>query len=326
MSVNDVLVLAEATPDAIATISHELLGAARQLSASSGGDVVALLLGHDIARCGAELNAADRIIAIEDPLLAHFTPAPYLAVLQSVVSSEQPRAVLIGTTTVGLDVAPLLASRLQAPLLKNCQQLSLTESDLLATCNLCGGKLLSNVTVTRSPAVVLVLPGAFHPADGPGRGQLQVQPVPVSLDEGAIRFEEMICPAAGDVDITQEECLVAIGRGIQNQDNIELAEELAAALGGQVAGSRPVIDQGWLPVTRQVGKSGMIVKPKLYLALGISGAPEHQEGMKDAELIIAVNTDRGAPIFDIAHYGTDLDLLDVLPVLTEAVKAAHGVA
>jgi electron transfer flavoprotein alpha subunit len=123
------------------------------------------------------------------------------------------------------------------------------------------------------------------------------------------------------VDVTQQDVLVSVGRGIQTQDNISLAEELAAALGGAVSASRPVIDQGWLPLTRQVGKSGATVKPKLYLAAGISGAPEHVEGMKGAALIVAVNTDPQAPIFSIAHYGYAGDVLEFLPALTAAVKA-----
>jgi electron transfer flavoprotein alpha subunit len=126
------------------------------------------------------------------------------------------------------------------------------------------------------------------------------------------------------VDITQQAVLVGVGRGIQQQDNVGLAEELAQALGGAVCASRPVVDQGWLPTTRQVGKSGMTVKPKAYLALGISGAPEHQEGMKGSDLIIAVNTDAKAPIFDVAHYGVEVDVLDLLPALVEAVQARKG--
>ena len=131
-------------------------------------------------------------------------------------------------------------------------------------------------------------------------------------------------PEAGDIDITQQDILVAVGRGIQQQDNVELAEELAQALGGAVCASRPVVDQGWLPATRQVGKSGMTVKPKLYLALGISGAPEHQEGMKGADLIVAVNTDAKAPIFDFAHFGAEVDALDLLPALVAEISSRKG--
>ncbi len=144
------------------------------------------------------------------------------------------------------------------------------------------------------------------------------------LTAGAVAFDDWVLPEAGDVDITQHDLLVAVGRGIQQKDNLELAEELAQALGGAVCASRPVVDHGWLPPTRQVGKSGMTVKPKLYLALGISGAPEHQEGMKGAELIIAVNTDSKAPIFDVAHFGAEVDVLELLPALTQAIQAKKG--
>jgi len=146
----------------------------------------------------------------------------------------------------------------------------------------------------------------------------------VSLPPAKVTFKKFIEPKSGDVDITKQDVLVSVGRGIQSQDNIALAEELADALGGAVCGSRPVIDQGWLSLTRQVGKSGMIVKPKAYLALGISGAPEHWEGMQNSALIIAVNTDAKAPIFDGAHYGVVADLLDIMPALTEKIKAKKG--
>jgi electron transfer flavoprotein alpha subunit len=139
-----------------------------------------------------------------------------------------------------------------------------------------------------------------------------------------VTFKKYIEPEAGDVDITQKDVLVAVGRGIGGQENLELAEELAAALDGAVCGSRPVIDQGWLPLSRQVGKSGLSVKPKLYIAAGISGAPEHVEGIKGSELIIAINSDARAPIFNVAHYGIVGDALDLLPALTEQVRAAKG--
>jgi electron transfer flavoprotein alpha subunit len=146
----------------------------------------------------------------------------------------------------------------------------------------------------------------------------------VPLDDLKVGFVKWIEPAGGDVDITQQAILVSIGRGIGGAENIELAEELAAALGGAVSASRPVTDAGWLPKTRQVGKSGLTVKPKVYLALGISGAPEHLEGMRNSELIIAINTDPKAPIFDVAHYGATCDMLDLMPALTEAVRARQA--
>jgi len=146
-------------------------------------------------------------------------------------------------------------------------------------------------------------------------------PVPVGLDTVRTRFRQYIEPPAGDVDIGKQPVLVSVGRGIQNKDNIAMAEALARAMGGVVSGSRPVIDQGWLPTTRLVGKSGKQVKPKLYLALGISGAPEHAEGMRDAEFIVAINRDEKAPIYGFAHVGAAVDVLELVPALTEKVKA-----
>jgi electron transfer flavoprotein alpha subunit len=143
-----------------------------------------------------------------------------------------------------------------------------------------------------------------------------------TLDNLRVSLNQYIEPDTSDVDIAKEKMLVSVGRGIQNKDNIEIANELAAALGCVVSSSRPVVDQGWMPTTRLVGKSGKKVKPKIYLALGISGAPEHVEGMGESEVIIAVNTDQNAPIFNIAKYGTTVDLFDLVPILTEKVKQA----
>lgn len=319
MSASDILVLAETKGEGIAEITFELLGAARQLAAATGGDVVALLLGQGVAGRAGALGAADRIVVIEDPQLAGFAPGPFAAVLQSVIGSETPRAVLIGSTTVGLDVAPLVGAKMAKPVLSGCQKIALEGETLVATCSFCGGKMLADVEVKDAPGLFLVLSGSFQAAAGGGRAEVESKPSPVPLEPGAITFEEMVLPDTTDVDITQQDVLVAVGRGIQQEDNMEAAEELAKALGGELAASRPIIDQGWLPPTRQVGKSGMTVKPKCFIALGISGAPEHVEGMKDADLIIAVNTDPNAPIFDVAHYGVEGDLMDVAPAITEAL-------
>ena len=169
-------------------------------------------------------------------------------------------------------------------------------------------------------AVLTVIPGSV--SGDAGRGQAgAVESVAAAASPGRMTFRTMIRPEAGGVDITKEEILVSVGRGIENQENIELVEELATAIGGTISASRPIIDSGWLPKVRQVGKSGLTVKPKLYLAIGISGTPAHIQGMKDAELIVAVNTDANAPIFDVADYGICGDLFDVVPALTECAKA-----
>jgi electron transfer flavoprotein alpha subunit len=190
---------------------------------------------------------------------------------------------------------------------------------------ICGGKIMAEGDLPGPTALVTVVPGGYKADQGqssqaPAITQIDVQ----GLEPLRVALIGYIEPESGDVDIAKEPVLVSVGRGIQNQDNISLAEDLAQALGGVVSGSRPVIDQGWLATSRLVGKSGKHVKPKIYLALGISGAPEHAEAITDSNTIIAINTDPAAPIFNIAKYGAEIDLFDLVEVLTAQVKAAKG--
>jgi len=169
------------------------------------------------------------------------------------------------------------------------------------------------------------VPGGFKADQGRGAQPPEIVSVAAPALEGLrVEVKAYVEPATGDVDVARERVLVSVGRGIQNQDNVELAKELARALGGEVSASRPVVDQGWLPPTRLVGRSGKRVKPTVYLALGISGAPEHVEAIGDAECIIAVNTDSAAPIFDLARYGAQVDAVDLMPALTESIRRARG--
>jgi electron transfer flavoprotein alpha subunit len=231
----------------------------------------------------------------------------------------------MGSTSVGLDLLSLLSARTGKPCLDSCTKLEIRDGRVFATSQIYGGKLFAEVAVPDATTLIAVVPGSFPKPEGSATGRPEVREIPLAaaLPEVRTRFHKLIEPPPGDVDITKVPVLVAVGRGIQNADNLTMAEELAEALGGAVCASRPVIDQGWLPLTRQVGKSGMTVKPKLYLAFGISGAPEHWEGMKNSELIVAVNTDPKAPIFAGAHYGAAVDALDLIPLLTEMVRKAN---
>jgi electron transfer flavoprotein alpha subunit len=260
------------------------------------------------------------VIAIDPAEGTNLSPGLTMAALESVVEEEKPRVVLMGSTSAGLDLGPALAARHAWPTVAGCKAFSAEGDALKVTASFCGGKMLADVQVTSAPAVLLVPPGSFPAAAASGDGVVETKPCPspASVD---IQFEEMLLPEAGDVDITQQDVLLAVGRGIQQEDNLEIVEELGEILGAPLCASRPVIDQGWLPTTRQVGKSGMIVKPKCYFALGVSGAPEHVEGMADSELIIAVNTDPDAPVFEVAHFGVVGDLLDVVPAITEALRS-----
>lgn len=318
----NIWVLAEQWRGQLAEVTYELVTLGRELADQLGVPLQAVLLGHKAKDLAHRLGRVDAVLYADHPLLAEPTPELYAEALAQLVKEKRPGSLLIPLTNVSLDVAALLPAHLQAPFINFCQDVRVTEGRLQTRCVMYGGKIEVTVTATGEPTILGILPGARPPGKG---GETQTPPleeVSVSLPETPkVRFKRYIEPEAGDVDITQQDVLVAVGRGIQRQENLALAEELAEALGGAVCGSRPVIDQGWLPLSRQVGKSGANVKPKLYLAAGISGAPEHVEGMKNAELIIAINTDPNAPIFHVAHYGIVADALDLLPALTEAVRA-----
>jgi electron transfer flavoprotein alpha subunit len=317
----DIYVLIEHLRGQVTDMSFVMLGAARPLAGTTGGRVVAVLLGHNAQGLAANL-AADQVLYVDHPALAEFTSDAYQRVLTSLVSEKQPRAVLLGNTSIGADVASGLSARLNLPLVSSCQSIS---ADGRLTCQICGGKIMAECGLADATALVTMIPGGCKPDAGRSAQPPQIVPVAApALDNLRVTLTDYVEPEAGDVDIATAPILVAVGRGIQNKDNLELAQELADALGGAVCASRPVVDQGWLPTSRLVGKSGKYVKPKLFLALGISGAPEHVEGIVDSELIVAVNTDPAAPIFGVARYGTTIDLLDLVPVLAEQVRQAKG--
>lgn len=314
----NIFVIVEHLLGQVTDISYIMLAAARELAQGSGGEVVAVLLGHN-AQDLANTLAADRVLYGDDPALAEFTADAYQDALSGLLSAEEPRAVLFGSTTIGTDVAGVLAARLSLPMVSSCIKIS---ADGKIVSQICGGKIMAETDLGDTTTVITVIPGGYKPEGGQSDGPPELTPFEVSLGEPKVTLRAYIEPEITDVDITKEEVLISVGRGVQTEDNIELAEELAELLGGAVCASRPIVDQGWLPISRMVGKSGNHVKPKLYLALGISGAPEHAEGMTDAETIIAVNIDPNAPIFDVAKYGIEVDLFDLIDCLIEAIQEA----
>lgn len=313
---NDIYVLVEHRDGTVAESAAELLGKARELAAVAGGEAVALLCASGAGALAAQLGAAARVIAIDGPALAEFTPSAYQAALTPIVRERDPRLILVPNTGPGMDVAAGLSAATGLPLAAYAIDVAIDAGGPVVTTQLYAGKINARVRFGGGRGICTVVSGAFPAAAGRVPGNPPVETVPLPAADTRVRFRRLLRPEAGDVDITREPVLVSVGRGIGEQENIALAEKLAAALGGAVSSSRPIADAGWLPRTRQVGKSGLKVKPKLYLALGISGAPEHLEGMRDAELIVAVNTDPRAPIFRTAHYGVVADLLDILPALT----------
>lgn len=315
----DIYVVIEHLQGQVADISFVMLAAARTLSHGSGGQVVGILLGQNAQELANTLSA-DRVDYLDHPALAEFTSDAYLNALSKIISEGKPRAVLLGNTSMGADIASVLSVKLNLPLVNSCISFN---ADGIFTSQICGGKIMTEGTLPEPTALVTMIPGGFKSDEGQSAQPPDIALIAVDeIDELRVKLVNYIEPEAGDVDISAESILISVGRGIQTEDNIELAEELAGLLGGVVCSSRPIVDQGWLPTSRMVGKSGQKVKPNLYLAFGISGAPEHIEGIADCENIIAINTDPTAPIFDIAHYGAEIDLLDLLEVLIEEVEAA----
>lgn len=311
---NDVLVITEHMDGKFSDVSFEMVGKAKELASAFGGQAVAVALGSGLS---ANVFASDSTTYVDDAALTQFNPEAYGKVIEALVKEKSPRLVMFGWTATGMDLAAWLSARLGKPCVAYVKGLSIGGGALTVSSQVYGGRMIADVAPEGDMAIVACLAGSFPVEAGQGSTAATQVASPVSLDGLKTKFVEAIKPAGGDVDITAQQKLVSIGRGIGSKDNVGLAEELAQKLGATVSSSRPVVDAGWLPRTRQVGKSGLKVKPKLYLMLGISGAPEHLEGMKSAELIIAVNTDKKAPIFNVAHYGATADLFEVAEAMLE---------
>ncbi|MBM4465453.1 MAG: electron transfer flavoprotein subunit alpha/FixB family protein [Chloroflexi bacterium] len=315
----EIFVLAEHRRGELRDVTFEMLGKGQELAAATGGSLSAVLLGHDVGDFATELTKhANQVLVIADARLEHFNSAAYQQVLTSLITERQPRLVLMGHSAYGMDLAPSLATQLDLPLVTDCVGLEFEDGDLFAVREMYGGKVSAKVAFRPADTYVATLRQAAFPfAEGaPLGGEIVAVDSPLTEEITYRRFLEFVEAAVGEVDITQADVVVAVGRGIKEQENMSLVEKLAEALGGVLAGSRPVVDAGWLPPDRQVGQSGKTVKPKLYLALGISGASQHLVGMKASSTIVAVNKDPDAPIFRVAHYGIVGDLFKVVPALT----------
>ena len=321
----NVWVVAESWRGAVSDASHESLALGRSLADALGVSLEAILLGHGSSGLAGSLAPADGVLSVEHPTLADASGLQASRAIAALASERSPAAILVPATNLSWDLLGLLPARLHAPLINFCRAVEVVGGVLQVHALLYGGKMTVTVAAGPGPVVLGILPGAATAVPHPGASAPTVEQVAVDLpSDPGVRLLEYEEPDAGDVDVTQQEVLIGVGRGISSEANLEVAEDLAHQLGGAVCGSRPVIDQGWLPLSRQVGKSGATVKPRLYVAAGISGAPEHVEGMRDAETIIAVNTDAGAPIFSVAHYGIVDDATDVLEALAEAVRKRKG--
>ena len=314
-----IVIVGECQDGRLSDASQELLTRGRELASGTGDTVLVAAFG-DEARSAIGQADADEALVISGAGTGAYNPEASEAALTALFEDNAPSLVLLSNTTMGMDLGAALAARLNKPMVAYCTALSREGTALVATSQIYGGKLAAEVEVPEG-SIVTVIPGSWRASGASGTPQIR----DLSLPEANTKVIKVVeAETGGDVDITRADILVSVGRGIEDPDNLELADELAEAIDGVVSCSRPVVDAGWLPRSRQVGKSGQTVKPKLYLALGISGAPEHLQGMKDAELIIAINSDETAPIFEVAHYGATADMLELMPILTEKLQGRAG--
>jgi electron transfer flavoprotein alpha subunit len=280
----DIYVLIEHNQGQVSEISYVMLAAGRQLANSKNSQLIAILFGDQAQNLAMNLSA-DKLLYVDHPSLREFTQDAYLITLSEIIKSRQPGIVLFGNTTIGSDLAGAVSIALDLDLVSSCKYFT---SDGKVVSQICGGKIMVESILSSGPTLVTMIPGGYKSELGQSEQSPVIENIsPPAFHDLQIKIINFIQPDSSDIDISKESILVSVGRGIQTQDNLELAEDLANALGGVVCASRPVIDQGWLPTTRLVGKSGKHVKPKVYIAIGISGAPEHIEAITDSETIIA---------------------------------------
>jgi electron transfer flavoprotein alpha subunit len=324
--VEDIFVLVEHRRGEIRDITFEMLTKGKDLSEKTGKELVALLLGNNVGEMTKQLrNRVNRVVITEDPRLENFNSETYQRVLGTIVGREKPFLLLIGHTAFGMDLAPSFAAQMKIPLVTDCIDVKVEGNQVKAIRQTYGGKV--NVEVSLKAAecfMVTVRPASFPVEDYSMRGEITEIASPLAGEKVSKRFLEYVEAAAGEVDITQAPILVSVGRGIKDPENIPMVRELVDSLGATLSCSRPVVDKKWLPKDRQVGTSGKTVNPKVYIAIGISGAFQHTAGMKGAGTIIAINKDPKAPIFNVAHYGIVGDLFKIVPVLAGKIREAFA--
>ena len=317
-----IIVIAEQRDGKLNRATWETIAAAQQMD----GDITVLVPGGSVRNVAGELAAAQvkEVVPVEHRSLEPYTPDGFTAALQDAIAQLSPTYVLLPHTYQTRDFAPKLAARLDRAIITDVVAIKRAGSDTAFVRPMFQGKLTADVVPQGQPPHFVTFQIGAYRIDQAAKGSAPapVRALTVNLDASAIRQkpDAPFQQAKQAVDLSQAERIVSVGRGIKEQANIKVAEELARALGAELAASRPICDSGWLPMERQVGSSGQTVAPKLYLALGISGAIQHLVGMKGANTIVAINKDPDAPIFEIADYGIVGDLFEIVPAMIDALK------
>jgi electron transfer flavoprotein alpha subunit len=325
-----IFVVVEQRESKLNRVSWETIAAGQAIAAATGWSLEAVVAGNQVESIAGEVAAKKlaRVYAVDSPQLEPYTPDAFAAALQSFLRTRQAKLVLMPHTYQVRDFVPKLATAMGGTVISDCIGFKHESGKLIFTRQMFQGKLAADVSFTSdAPWFATFQNGAFR-ADKAEAGiaAAPVETVGAEISDGVIRTkpQEIFKEAKQAVDLTQAEIIVAVGRGIKEQKNIEIAKQLAEALGADLAASRPICDSGWLPMDRQIGSSGQTVAPKLYLALGISGAIQHIVGMKGSRAVIAINKDSEAPIFEIADFAVVGNLFDIVPPLIEEVKKAKA--
>ena len=305
--------------------SFEAMVAAQGVAAATGEKLSAVVFGKSIGGVASEVAAKkiEAVYVVEDDKLEQYTSDGYVAASKRVVEKLEPRLVILSHTYQVRDFAPKLAAALGTTFVTDCVGFRVEGGEVVFTRQIFQGKINTDVRVTAAPPILASFQAGSYRADRVEAAEVSapVMTLDISMADVQIRTqaEPKFQEAKQAVDLSQAPLIVAVGRGIKSQENIEIIEKLAAALGAEIAASRPICDNEWLPMDRQIGSSGQTVSPKLYIAVGISGAIQHVVGMKNAQTIVAINKDAEAPIFDIADYGVVGDLFEIVPALTAEI-------
>ncbi len=322
-----VLVVLEARGGKLIRISYETLAAGLQVGQAAGLPVEAILLGQSLQPLAAEASgySVDKVVTLDHPLLADYTAEGYTLALEQLIRDRRPEYVLFPHTYQVRDYAPKLSARFRTSLVSDVVGIKANGSAITFVRQLFGGKLHADMVGQEKPVFVSVQASVFRAAETSGAGS-PIEAFAVAIEPGHIlsKPEAPFQQTQRSVDLGTASMIVSVGRGIREKDNLALIESLAQVLGAELAASRPICDNGWLPMERQVGSSGQTVSPKVYFALGISGAIQHLVGMKGSKTIVAINKDESAPIFEAAHYGIVGDLFEVVPALIEELRKAKS--
>jgi electron transfer flavoprotein alpha subunit len=319
-----IFVIAEHRDNKFKTITSELLVFAQRIGRDFGQPITAVLLGSATSALADQLkgNKIDRVLVAEHEQLTEYNPDSYVEILKAIIEKEKPFLVLMGHTTQGMDFAPRLAVALRRPLIAGCVEYEKEGDRLILTRQIFNAKMNMKTVLRREPPYLATAsPGAFPADEVDSGGNAEVVVLPVTLSAPPRRkVLERVEAAKGKADLSSAPIIVSGGRGLKEKQNFSLIFDLAEAIGGSVGASRPVVDAEWLPREYQIGSSGQTVSPKLYFAVGISGAIQHLVGMQSSRCIVAINKDADAPIFKVAHYGIVDDLFKVVPALTKIFK------